>query len=186
MDIWKMIKAKWSQSAFVVPERKPEAQQWLLHNIFFGFGGVWIPFLALCLFGHLRIKSTLCDGHLIMPVVTLSAVSMGFFMKETQINLRKTETLTYVGLMGTVIVGIIVMIALAFGTEFQGTAKLNIPVLAGVTLPVVVLAVILNFRLFMLSLEAVDREKVKQTLEEPIVRLTEEAKQGTSVDNVKL
>ena len=107
-------------------------------------------------------------------------------MKETQINLRKTETLTYVGLMGTVIVGIIVMIALAFGTEFQGTAKLNIPVLAGVTLPVVVLAVILNFRLFMLSLEAVDREKVKQTLEEPIVRLTEEAKQGTSVDNVKL
>lgn len=180
------IKTKWARSPFVAPERKAEAHQWLLHNIFFGFGGVWIPFLALCLFGHLRILQTLFDGHLVMPAVTLSAVSMGFFMKETQINLRKAEMPTYAGLMGTMIVGVIVMIAIAFGNEFPQAATLSVPVLAGVTGIIVLLAVFLNFRLFMLSLDAVDREKVKQTLEKPVVQLTAEAKQGTSVDNVRL
>ena len=182
------LKTLWIQSPFGSLEQKAEAHQWLLHNIIFGFSGVWIPFLALALFGHLRTSENFLDGHPIVAAVALSAASMGFFVKETQINLRKSEMPTYVVLMVTMVLGIIVMIALAFGNQFSTTttAQLNMPVLVCMTVLVVLLAVFLSFRLFTLGVDAVDREKVKQTLEKPITQLTEEAKQSTRVDNVNL
>jgi hypothetical protein len=138
------------------------AAEWAIHlylahrherevNIVFGFAGVWVPFLALALFGYLRIKEAIADGEFVMFAVTLSAVSLGFFVKEPQINLKKQEMPTYIGLMLAMIVGIITRVALSLGSKFP-QLPLNMTVVIWVTVLIVPLAILLNFRLFTTSL----------------------------------
>lgn len=172
----------------MVNVKKNEFYQWLLHNLIFGLAGVWMPFIALSFAGKWRVKEVFLDGSLLMFAVTLSAVSLGFFMKETQINLRSKEMLTYVGLMITMIIGTVGLTALTFTNSFQAI-PLNMVVVYPVSSIVAILAVILNFRLFMITVETeapVDRAAVERKINADVLELREQAKSESKVGDIKL
>jgi hypothetical protein len=168
--------------------RKSEFYQSLLHNLIFGLAGVWMPFIALAFVGKWRVREVFLDGSLLMFAVTLSAVSLGFFVKETQINLRSREMLTYVGLMMTMTVGILGLTALTFSTSFQAIT-LNMLVVCSVSTIIALLAVILNFRLFMITIEnelPLDRLVVESKLNADAVEIREQAKSENKVGDINL
>jgi hypothetical protein len=174
-----------TNSRFGTPEKRADVYEWFLHNIIYGFAGVWVPFFALFLCGYVRTKEAVEDGELVTFAVTLSAVSLGFFVKETQINLRKREMLTYIGLMLTMMVGVITRVGLALGNKYP-QLPLQMGIITCVTLVIVVLAIILNFRLFTLELDALDRRAVEKTVYQPVVDVMTQAKENAEVDNIKL
>lgn len=175
----------WNNSPFSSPEKRVEVYQWFLHNIIFGFAGVWVPFLALLFFGYWRTQEALLDGEFVMFAVTLSAVSLGFFVKETQINLKKQAMLTYAALMLTMLVGVITRTALAFASKFSAV-QLQMPIVIWVTIALVVLAILLNFRLFTLELAFNNRRAVEEKINEAAKELAAQAKENTRVDNIAL
>jgi len=166
-------------------EKRAEVCQGALHNIIFGFAGVWVPFLALMYFGYFRTREAIMDGECLNFAIILSAVSLGFFVKETQINLRRREMLTYAGLMIAMLVGVITRTALAFASKFQG-AQIQVNMVCWVTVILVGLAILLNFRLFTLELETMDSSAVKNKLNQPAQTLSTEAKAHSKVDDIKL
>ena len=177
---------RWKQWPILTLEGRAEVWQWLLHNIILGFAGVWVPCLALRFFGVWRFEEAFLDGDLTMFAVTLSAVSLGFFTKETQISLRKRRMFTYAGLMVTMIVGVITRTAIAFGRAFP-TISMELAVVEIVTIAAVLAALFFNFRLFTAQLtEIITREQVRQAINEPALELAEKAKQHSTVDDVKL
>lgn len=185
MNAISWLSEKWQSCPVGTFEKRTEVYQWLLHNIIFGFAGVWIPFLALYFFGYMRIRESLLDGEIVMFAVTLSAVSLGFFVKETQINLRKKETLTYAGLMLIMFIGVIIRTVLAFDAQFP-TNKLELPAICWTTGALVVLAVLLNFRLFTIELDSIDRKTFRDAINKPVQDISDKAKDNNQVDNIRL
>ncbi|MBV9658018.1 MAG: hypothetical protein JO295_07900 [Verrucomicrobia bacterium] len=120
-----------------------------------------------------------------MFAITLSGVSLGFFVKETQINLKKREMLTYIGLMLTMMIGVITRVGLAFGNKYP-QIPLEMTIVTWVTALIVPVAILLNFRLFTLELESLDHRTVEKALNKPIVEMTAQAKENTEVDDIKL
>jgi hypothetical protein len=177
---------RFKQSPILTLEGRAEAWQWLLHNVILGFAGVWVPCLALRLFGVWRFREAFLNGDLTMFAVTLSAVSLGFFTKESQISLRKRKMFIYAGLMVTMIVGVITRTAIAFSTAFPAIS-IEVAAVELVTVVAVLAALFFNFRLFTAQLtEVITREQVRQAINEPALELTEKAKQNTKVDDIKL
>jgi len=180
------LKAKWEGSTLGTVEKRARFCEWALHNVVLGFAGVWLPFLALAFFGYFRWRESLLDGDLAMFAVTASAVSLGFFVKETQVNLRKTEMFTYAGLMVTMIVGIVTRTVLAFADQFSPIAPLQLGFLGTVTCALVVFAIGLNFRLFTLELQSIDRKEVEERINAPTAELSERAASLYKVDGINL
>jgi hypothetical protein len=175
----------WNRSPLGTVDKRAEVCQWLLHNIIFGFAGAWVPFLALGFFGHWRKDEALRDGELVMFAVTLSAVSLGFFVKETQTSLRKRAILTYAFLMLVMLVGVITRTALAFASKFD-VVTLHMPMVTWVTIALVTGAAILNFRLFTLELESLDRKTVADRLNAPAMQLSAQAASANQVDGISV
>ena len=175
----------WKRSSFGTVEKRGDIYEWFLHNIIYGLAGVWVPFLALYLCGYVRTKEALADGEFVMFAITLSGVSLGFFVKETQINLKKREMLTYIGLMLTMMIGVITRVGLAFGNKYP-QIPLEMTIVTWVTALIVPVAILLNFRLFTLELESLDHRTVEKALNKPIVEMTAQAKENTEVDDIKL
>lgn len=180
------FKAAWEKSALGTIEKRARVCEWALHNVVLGFAGVWLPFLAVAFFGYLRWRESILDGDLAMFAVTASAVSLGFFVKESQGDLRKTEMFTYAGLMITMIVGIMTRTALVLSNQFPSTPALKFELVAPVTCVLVLCAVCLNFRLFTLELKSVDRNEVVQRLNAPAVELSKQAANLTKEDGINL
>ena len=176
-------------------DRRSEFYQWLLHNIIFGLAGVWMPFVVLACFGRWRVREVLTDGSLLMFVVTLSAVSLGFFFKETRISLRRAHTLTYAALMLTMIFGVLVLTALFLApviassntstiTSSRVPIQLNLPFIYWSTGILTLLAIISNFRLFLTELSGI--ETVNRRLNSVADSLTQAAGTAQEVDGVSL
>lgn len=180
------FKKRWETSILGTVEKRARFCEWALHNVVLGFAGVWVPFLALAFFGFLRWHETLLDGDLAMFAVTASAVSLGFFVKETQVSLRKTQMFTYAGLMITMIVGIVTRTALAFADQFSSVAPLQLGFLGVVTCGLVVCAIGFNFRLFTLELAVLSREQIRDRLSEPVREMAEQARENNEASGVKL
>lgn len=184
--IGEWFKAAWIGSTLGTVEKRARFCEWGLHNVALGFAGVWVPFLALAFFGYLRWRESILDGDLAMFAVTASAVSLGFYVKETQVNLRRTEMLTYAGLMLTMIVGIITRTAIAFANQFPSAAPLSFTFLVYITCGLVICAIGFNFRLFTLELKTIDRAEVEQRVNAPAVELSGQAASLTQVDGINL
>lgn len=173
----------------VLVSRKNEFVQWALHNIIFGLAGVWMPFLVLILFGRLRTKEIFTDGSLLVFTVTLSAVSLGFFIKETRINLRIAHTLTYAILMITMIMSVLGLTALCLAPIFAASTPplpLNMPCVYTGTVALVFMAVFSNFRLFLTELTVSQIDVIAEKYNAPADKLALEAKAATSADGVRL
>lgn len=180
------LNARWEGSILGTVEKRARFCEWGLHNVVLGFAGVWMPFLALAFFGYFRWRESLLDGDLAMFAVTASAVSLGFFVKETQVSLRKTEMFTYAGLMITMIVGIVTRTALAFADQFSSAAPLQLGFLGVVTCALVACAIGFNFRLFTLELAVLSREQIRERLGEPVREMAEQARENSEASGVKL
>lgn len=184
---WKTwCKIPWFGSTLGSIEKRARFCEWGLHNVVFGFAGIWVPFLALAFFGYFRWREALLDGDLVMFAVTASAVSLGFFVKETQVDLRKTEMFTYAGLMITMIAGVITRVVLAFAAQFSSAASLQVCFLAVVTCVLVICAIGLNFRLFTLELKSIERKDVERKLYAPAAELSEKAASLNRIDGINL
>jgi hypothetical protein len=175
----------WSRTPLGTLDKRVELIQWLFHNIILGFAGAWVPFLALGFYGHWRKEEALRDGELVMFAVTLSAVSLGFFVKETQTSLRKRAILTYAFLMLVMFVGVITRTALAFASKFEN-ATLQMPMVTWVTVALVAAAIALNFRLFTLELESLDRNTVEDRLNAPAKQLSAQAASTSRIDGINV
>jgi hypothetical protein len=180
------FRESWDKSILGTVEKRARFCEWGLHNVVLGFAGVWMPFLALAFFGYLRWRESLLDGDLAMFAVTASAVSLGFFVKETQVSLRKTEMFTYAGLMITMIIGIVTRTALAFADQFSSAAPLQLGFLGVITCALVLCAIGFNFRLFTLELAVLSREQIRERLSEPVREMAEQARENNEASGVKL
>jgi len=169
--------------------RRSEFYQWFLHNIIFGLAGVWMPFVVLMCFGKWRIKEVFTDGTLLCFCVTVSAVSLGFFFKETRVGLRKAYTLTYAALMLTMILSVLGLTALFVAPVFAASTPpipLNMPFIYSGTVILVFMAVFSNFRLFMAELTSVDIGTIDHTYNAPADKITAAAKAAHNVGDVRL
>lgn len=148
-----------------------------------------MPFVVLLCFGKWRVKEVFTDGSLLIFTVTLSAVSLGFFFKETQLSLRKAHTLTYAALMLTMILSVLGLTALFVAPVFAASTPpipLNMPFIYWVTGVLVVMAVFSNFRLFMAELSGTEIGIIEEKYNAPADRLTAQAKAATTADDVEL
>ena len=181
-----IIRAKWTNSPFGTLERRSLVYEWLLHNIILGFAPVWVPAFAFLIFKVFSWKNAVLDGEMIMFAVTLSAISLGFFNKETQLRLRKQEMLTYLGLMLVMLLGVIVRTALALAKEFKDQLVLDSHFVCWMTVALVVMAILLNFRLFTIELNSSSSRGIREVINQPVTQMTAAANQANNVDGIQL
>lgn len=170
-------------------DRKNEFYQWILHNLFFGLAGVWIPYLLLGLLGQFRQPNELTYQSLLMFSVTSCAISMGFFVKETQTKLKATHALTHILLMVTMLIGVLALssVILVGGfKEVQPPIALCMPFISWLTYTVVAFAICLNFRLFMVEQDIPKFPKIESQLNEDVDHLTQQAKEQNEASGVIL
>lgn len=157
---------------------------WFYHNIFLGFSGVWMPLFAVAFFIAIPFEKTFLGGDLVMFAVTLTAVSLGFFVKETQTDLRKRARWTYYGLLTTMILAVVTRTVVAIGDATQKTPDGNFIKVASVIL--IVAAILLNYRLFTLELFSRDLEKVEEEINGPAKDLALAASKTASSRGISL
>ncbi len=169
--------------------RRNQFYQWALHNIIFGLAGVWIPFVLLQLFGQIRIKEVFMNGSLLMFAVTSCAISIGFFVKESQLKFRRAYTLTYASLMVTMLLSVLGLTAIIVAGAFKNTQppiQLDMPMIYALSIFAVLAAIALNFRLFMVEQDSLDPETIERRLSQDADRLTQQARQTNQASGVAL
>ena len=189
--MWQKFKELLFVSPFVTGERRALVCEWFFHNIVVGFAGVWLPLLALLCLGIFNPKKAILDGEFVVFAVTVSAVSVGYFVKEGSLKTRRSEIITYVGLMSVTLLGVLVRTVLALTGEFGNVLHPNMHLLAWLTLVLVVAAIVLNFRLFAIQL---DLEEKKENPQNPppgsdareISAMTDAAKKNSKIEGVQL
>jgi hypothetical protein len=173
----------------VFRNRRNEFYQWALHNLVFGLAGVWIPFVFLLCFGKLTIIEAFTNGSILMFSVTSCAISIGFFAKQTQVRLTRAYTLTYAGLMVTMLISVLVLTAIiTVGTfkSMQPPITLDMPVIYTLSVFVVLSAIVLNFRLFMAEQGGPQPSAIERQLSQDADRLTDQSRQETHALGVQL
>ncbi|WP_138086548.1 hypothetical protein [Phragmitibacter flavus] len=175
----------WTNSPLGTFERRVEVYQWGFHNIILGFAGIWVPLLALSFFGLFRKEALILSGDIPMFAVTLSAVSLGFFVKETQLVLRKRAIVTYILLMLTMIVGVIARSMLALYPTTP-SLQLDMTLVKWVTIALVVIAVFSNFRLFMIQIDSTSPAKIQKEFDKNADQMSEQAKTGNQASGVRV
>lgn len=174
---------------FTTPERRAQVYEWSFHTVVMGFAGVWLPLVALLCFNVFNPKKAVLDGEFVVFAITLSAVSVGYFIKETPLKTRRTEIATYIGLMTVTLLGVILRTVLALAGEFGKQLVPNSKLIAVLTILLVGLSILLNFRLFAIQLE------LQETAEAPpvappgtteVANITAEAKVHTVAAGVKI
>lgn len=173
----------------VFRKRRNEFYQWGLHNLVFGLAGVWMPSVLLLCFGQLRIMDAFINGSILMFSVTSCAISIGFFVKETQVRLRRAYTLTYAGLMVTMFISVLGLTAIITAGAFKNTQPpitLDMPVIYALSVFAVLSAIVLNFRLFMAEQGGLEPSAIEQRLSQDADTLTNQARRETLASGVHL
>jgi hypothetical protein len=121
--------------------------------------------------------------------VTSCAVSIGFFVKETQVRLRRAYTLTYAGLMVTMFVSVLGLTAIIIASTFKNTqppVELDMSVIYTLNVITVLAAIGFNFRLFMAEQGGPQPAEINERLNQDADNLTNQARQQTHAAGVQL
>lgn len=168
------------------PEHRGEVWEWFFHNIILGLAGFWLPLLFLSFVGKIPWKEGILSGDLAVFAITLSAVSLGFFYRETQVRLRKKQMITYSGLMLVMLVGVAIRTALAASTTFPDKIPLSFGWVLIATLGLMASAVILSYKLFVLEVTLLNREEIKENINQPFAQMAATANEATKAGDVIL
>ena len=87
--------------------------------------------------------------------------------------------------MLTMLVGVITRTGLAFGSKYP-SVPIDMAIVGWITVFIVPVAIFLNYRLFTFEQELVDRSAVQRKFNQPAEKISAEAREHTSVDNIKL
>jgi hypothetical protein len=173
----------------VFTNRRNELYQWALHNLVFGLAGFWLPFVLLRFFGKFRAMDAFGNQSLLMFSVTSCAISIGFFVKETQVKLRRAYTLTYAGLMITMLISVLGLTAIIMASAFVNTqppVTLDMEFICILSVVTVLTAILLNFRLFMVEHNVPQPEAIERHFSQDADNLIEQGNAETTASGVIL
>jgi hypothetical protein len=173
----------------VLKNRRNEFYQWALHTLVFGLAGAWMPFVILRFFGQFRILDTFTTQSLMMFSVTSCAISIGFFVRETQVRQKRFYALTYAGLMVTMLISVLGLTAIIMAGAFKHTqppVMLDMDFICKLSIVAVVAAILLNFRLFMAEQGGPEPSAIERRLSQSADTLTNQARQETHASGVHL
>jgi hypothetical protein len=173
----------------VLMNRRNELYQWVLHTLVFGLAGAWMPFVLLRFFGQFRMMDAFTNQSLLMFSVTSCAISIGFFVKETQVRQKRFYALTYAGLMVTMLISVLGLTAIIMAGAFKNTqppVRLDMDFICTLSVAAVVAAILLNFRLFMAEQGEPHAALIEQRLSQEADRITDQAKKEISASGVQL
>jgi hypothetical protein len=166
-------------------EKKADLRQWAFHNIVIGLAPVLVSWIILAFGGVVELTGSFLDGTLMIFGVTLSGASLGFFAEQTKLRLKEFEGGIFAGLLITVILGTCGFTGVIALARFAPHVLFN-PAVFMLSLTVVILACVFNFKLAAVRLAYSDEMLLKRMQEFETAHLRKKAEEAQEVGGVKL